>query len=895
MFSEKKQQKTDYEKAGLCVGEIHDTKKTSPLLMCLLRATIIFMACYSSVIGFSEAFNLPYNKASVTLFILAISIYMAFLYLNKLLFYAGYIVLLGGFTLELIRYYLYANSGFQAIINIVRKAYSDHFDLNIMRESEEFYADRYTTITITLFFLIVFIALLLNVTVSRYMNLPETVLVTFLVLEFPLYIGLKPPLYTIVMLLACYICVGVLQTGAHTKIIIKSRHSHEYIRFRWRNRRYYTYQGNAVGFFMILGCSVLLSATICLFSVAIYNSPLGETEPGSAKEAFDDNLKIIVQNGFSGLFDRYNSTNGIASGQLGGVSSISPDFETDLIVTLVPDGNDTVYLRSFTGYDYRSTSWEGPRMLGSEDNADDKAYVSNPEGEALSSDAVNSDVDGAPHSAVYDSDFNTELTFNRLEAEEQKDFRTAYDASPVRTKIRIENTDNMIVGYLRPYRTLYENVSISQTYTDDDGTLHETIDRTVRDVPVMAVGSVLTAEYAPIKNTEFPNPIGSKRNASSVYYRHVYEDCRTVPSSLDNYLKQFLKKNDYLGVDLSRENYSKYAGNLSPDSLSNSFRLDVCEHIRDYFYANYPYTLSPGTTPRSSDFVRYFLETQKRGFCVHFASAATLLLREFGIPARYCEGYVVPSSLIRESGTTVNGNIFEWYSGPESPDSHEIVSVEVSDYYAHAWVEVYLEGYGFVPFEFTPPSFEKMPEPSSPSAIADFFSRLMNVDLGLSLSGNDDSRSDTYNQDSSVEVPDVAVSDFSAETVLKPVFILIVATALFFAAYLLLKHIRKKLLMKDYLNKGDFTKLIHINYVDFAAFLRRKHIADCANPLPMETAELLCNRIVNTDSAVSSEEILSVFSFIEQALYGRNNIYRDEYDNFSVRLSALKKAIKAGK
>lgn len=49
-------------------------------------------------------------------------------------------------------------------------------------------------------------------------------------------------------------------------------------------------------------------------------------------------------------------------------------------------------------------------------------------------------------------------------------------------------------------------------------------------------------------------------------------------------------------------------------------------------------------TPRmpegERDFVRWFLEEAHRGYCVHFASAATVLLRSAGIPARYVTGYL---------------------------------------------------------------------------------------------------------------------------------------------------------------------------------------------------------------------------------------------------------------
>ena len=41
----------------------------------------------------------------------------------------------------------------------------------------------------------------------------------------------------------------------------------------------------------------------------------------------------------------------------------------------------------------------------------------------------------------------------------------------------------------------------------------------------------------------------------------------------------------------------------------------------------------------------YFLFEKKRGLCAHFASAAVMIFRCAGIPARYVERFVVPGSL----------------------------------------------------------------------------------------------------------------------------------------------------------------------------------------------------------------------------------------------------------
>ena len=99
--------------------------------------------------------------------------------------------------------------------------------------------------------------------------------------------------------------------------------------------------------------------------------------------------------------------------------------------------------------------------------------------------------------------------------------------------------------------------------------------------------------------------------------------------------------------------------------------------IAEYLRSNYEYTLTPPSRPAKSELTDYFLFESKKGYCVHFATAMTVLLRSVGIPARYVEGFV-------SEGTS---------------DKTRIVKASK----AHAWVEVYLQNLGgWYTFEPTP-------------------------------------------------------------------------------------------------------------------------------------------------------------------------------------------------
>ncbi|HEY8349713.1 MAG TPA: transglutaminase domain-containing protein [Clostridia bacterium] len=108
---------------------------------------------------------------------------------------------------------------------------------------------------------------------------------------------------------------------------------------------------------------------------------------------------------------------------------------------------------------------------------------------------------------------------------------------------------------------------------------------------------------------------------------------------------------------------------------------DKAKAIEKFVAENYAYNLDVRSTPRDRDFVDYFLFDLQEGYCSYFASAMTILARCVGLPARYVEGYMLPPDPVK--------------------DRHD--AYVVTNLQAHAWTEIYFEGYGWLPFEPTPP------------------------------------------------------------------------------------------------------------------------------------------------------------------------------------------------
>jgi len=104
---------------------------------------------------------------------------------------------------------------------------------------------------------------------------------------------------------------------------------------------------------------------------------------------------------------------------------------------------------------------------------------------------------------------------------------------------------------------------------------------------------------------------------------------------------------------------------------------DRAANIELYLKSHYGYTLDL-TGRQTDDPLAYFLFERREGHCEYFAAAMTVMLRDLGIPARYVGGFL-PGEYNDLGGDYI---------------------IRASD--AHAWVEAYFPGYGWITFDPTP-------------------------------------------------------------------------------------------------------------------------------------------------------------------------------------------------
>lgn len=147
---------------------------------------------------------------------------------------------------------------------------------------------------------------------------------------------------------------------------------------------------------------------------------------------------------------------------------------------------------------------------------------------------------------------------------------------------------------------------------------------------------------------------------------------------------------------------------------------EIIQQIQGYLIRDFVYTLTPGKTPKNKDFITYFLKDTRKGYCVYYASAAAMLLRQMKIPTRYVEGYAIPYDKVLDGELVSSENYSEWITGANALGKTAVIEVELSDANIHAWVEAYIDGFGWVPYEFTNAPSDGSDKESN--AFWDFFS-----------------------------------------------------------------------------------------------------------------------------------------------------------------------------
>ena len=267
------------------------------------------------------------------------------------------------------------------------------------------------------------------------------------------------------------------------------------------------------------------------------------------------------------------------------------------------------------------------------------------------------------------------------------------------------------------YDTVYLKAFVGETYTGTRWVLAEQEKPGVYPVgkrSVMAEGLLTLFATFPEKQGKGLMRVVNVGADSRYEYVPYYTDERQTARAGNEHLYTYYPYNKELKLgqlnvsdacyEVPQNCYNTVAAVCDEAGFSGSSQ-EIAEQVVDYFAENYSYTLRPGYMWGNEDYISYFLRRSKKGYCMHFASAATMLLRQMGIPARYVEGYAISYTDWALDGELVSDAIYEdYYEGYSALGETGLIRIEVPDAWAHAWVEIYVDGKGWVVVDPTPAS-----------------------------------------------------------------------------------------------------------------------------------------------------------------------------------------------
>ena len=767
------------ENSGIVIEQLTEKKLSvkDNLYKCIWNALIIFLFIFGLTNFFIDAFVLPCNRVTLTLFTAFISLFFALFYLKRICFNLGYILVLFFIFYYALKKYRQINSGYSAILNLIIVKIDEEMNLTRLREFNEMYSDRYVAITCCFVTIITVLACIFNMWISRRNSIIGPLILSIFVIEFSIYLNDEfSYFFLLIILLAFTMYIFTKQSDevpANYKKIQKT--------YKKKSKRIHILERTVEHKWNIAFACIfaLLTLFISLIAFTFVSKSFLNTDSNMKKKA-DTIVSDVAMYGFGVLFSDNSSSGagGMNNGTFGNVGTISFDNKTDLEVTFVPYSTEPVYIPTFSAnvYDRTNRRWYSSITEGTAWS--DSVYIVD---EVIledknSEDNMTSVINKSEYYNTYQivkSTANGTMIINNIDAGQNLGGRTYYTGLRTHTALTGLPQDTPTIIEYSPLLADYKNAT--EFYKDE-----------IEELEKYGINDITLG-------------------------LHVFSNYLYVPSFLESTLK-------YTWLTAYNEHSSKNF--LTFEELSYNIDMyEAIEVLMNYFESEFQYTLSPGVTPGDRDFVEYFLET-KQGFCVHYASTAALMLRYLGIPTKYVEGYSFDYTAYEDAAKYVgNAEIDNWYTGYNELGVYEPVSIDLTDANAHAWVEIYISDFGWVPVEFTVGAMADGGDATGLGAM------LMGIAGGEGGTGGKQTNSNNAIENTVDQIGNLI--NIGLKNIVSIVFILIlifvigkkvyISYKLYFAKEesrainqfrFLVKIIRKDLIRKDKANRHDIEKML---------------------------------------------------------------------------------------
>lgn len=617
-------------RTGITINGVEENgKRKDGISLYFSNAVLNFAAVYGTIGCLCSGLEIRWNPPLLAMLLLVSACVLSLFYKKQWIRLSGYLISFVAILYSLQQYILTLRSGFAVISNAVMHKVEAQLSLPMEREYEVYVKNEDLAVNVCLFLIGFVFLMLFNIIISEMKNYWIVLFFTFPFAGLPIYLNGRIHMVYFAIYVSSVLAVFCLRTNGHYET--PNEKTLNYVRNHFGQDDYEIYRAEGhASLAVIAGVFLVIGAALLGERVLVNRSVFMETHeaPSALKAKTQEYAKRLALVGFWGMFSG-DGSGGIMGGKLGQVGRVRPDFEPDIYLTVERSkGESNLYLRQFSGRRYTGDEWteEG-----------DDAIVYQPADEFMFFDFFTNARVAHQYKNIYIENVGVYghypliPYFNASDAEAKYRLGKITDTKPM----TIQSTDN------RFYCMSPGRITVPE--------LKKRVEEVLAN----------TGSYSRIWD--------SFMRSEKRYRANVYE----------NYLEVDAAQKERL-LDLCAQH-----GIFPGDK-------DAVEKIQVFLMENYLYTLMPGKTPKDKDFVDYFLFEQKKGYCVYFASAATLLYRSLGIPARYVCGYAAGSTNFSDAEVL-----------DVATDGTERIKVALTDADAHAWVEVYVDGFGWWPVEVT--------------------------------------------------------------------------------------------------------------------------------------------------------------------------------------------------
>lgn len=642
-------------------------------------ALIAVIGFVSVLMSFFGMFSFRYNSRKVAMAAICFSLfYLALSLIGKkaLWLYGGSAVVFIAFAYKKLSL---ISNGFKFVYNVIYKA-SYHTQINYYKDVIKS-AEIKSVTTLFIFYVWLLAIVLYFFTICR----PNPVLplmITFPLLELGMYNGIEVPILWGMLCIAYWLSLLAMSTidvgeysGGKSGFVRKNN-----LFFPKRHMKLKVTE--KCGIFIIASVMLVTFVACSFLKVTHYkrSEKLNEKRR-DITEAMENFTFENLAESLSNLTSAFGFDFEYEDHRLGTNDHVRYKNVTDLTVTMERAVSGAIYLKNYTGSIYKGNRW---------DDLPDSVYK-------------NKIFDDFKEYEIYPQDFPA--IFAKLLYPDNDN------------TIWIKNSSKKLKNVYAPYGTenfgglsYDKDLTVSPKNTKKGESSYkffhidtEAIAKAINDTKQKNYNLRESFQISDINETQYRNAVEKYCEDNNLI---TYDDIFTIDSEipynqsvisgdgniilaqlLQNSYKDFVYKNylDVPNTQAMKEVEDAYADILDGDTSTVEGRFEVLKQIKERMQSECTYSLYPRKTPSNRDFVNYFLLENRKGFCTYFATSGVVLARMAGIPARYATGYIIVEDDIAAG---------KWHSDNS-------VTVDVKDNRSHAWAEVYIDGLGWIPYEFT--------------------------------------------------------------------------------------------------------------------------------------------------------------------------------------------------